>query len=143
MAEPAPSAGRGPGPVPVPPPCAGHGQHRHRGSLLPGQTGRAPRGSANGRFPPRGQQGKIVSCLLLGERCSSRRRRRRPSLRFSKRNSSAAERAPDSKPYLFPLLRTEDHFKPSSRPSEEIQTRAKKGPRGHRYTVTVLLTYLS
>lgn len=121
----------------------GTGQHRHRGSLLPGQTGRALRGSANGRFPPRGQQGKVVSCLLLGEWCSSRRRRRRPSLRFSERNSPAAEPAPDSRRNLFPLLRTEDHFKPSSQLSEEIQTRAKKGPRGHRYTATVLLTYLS
>lgn len=40
--------------------------------------------------------------------------------------------AGDTCPFL-PSPRTGDHFKPSFRASEEIQTRAKKRPRGHRY----------
>lgn len=59
------------------------------------------------------------------------------TLPFSKRkpHSPAAERAPDSWRYLppAPIAPHRGPLKSSSRSSEEIQTRARKGPRGHRY----------
>lgn len=88
-----------------------------------------------GNFHPEVSSGNFVSCLLLGGWCSSRRRR--PSLPFSKQkpHSPAAERALDSRSYLppAPIALYWGPLKSSSRPSEEIQTRAKKGLRGHRY----------